>query len=151
MSLIRDSEEADLVELHAQGSQLVKRYRELLDDDSVPPQLRDSLQAVVNEREVQLDRLADRLRARDVLPSDGDPERALLQALGDIFSGELKDGQQTIVDRLIQAESGWAETLKQVCRSDLGNQDRAALDSLRRHIEVTCEALRAARNPPLSG
>ncbi|NKI34659.1 hypothetical protein HFP89_05725 [Wenzhouxiangella sp. XN79A] len=141
MSLIRDDDEACLVELHAQGSELLERYRELLDDEAAPPALAGPLRDVAEARGPQLAALAERLRARDVLPSAGDPDRAFVQVLGDLVGAEAG----TLADRLVEAESRWADTLADARAIDWSADDRAALEALARHIESSRQRFADAR------
>lgn len=141
MSLIRDDNEACLVELYGRGSELLARYRELLDDDGAPAALTEALSAIVTARRDRLDALADRLRARDVLPTAGDPDRAFIEALGDL----LGVGNNAMVDRLLAAETRWAGLLDDADEFDWSDDDRAALDRLGRHIEASIARFDSAR------
>ncbi len=141
MSLIRDDDEACLVELHARGRELLERYRELLDDDGAPAAVAEALSAVVAARSDRLDALAGRLRARDALPSAGDPDRAFIEALGDL----LGSADDALVDRLVEAETRWTGLLDDAGELEWSDEDRAALDRLARHIEASIERFDSAR------
>lgn len=142
MRLIRDDDEACLVELHARGGELLERYRELLDDGGAPSAVSEALAAVVDARPARLDALADRLRARGVLPSAGDPDRAFIEALGDLLGTET----DPLVERLVEAESRWAGVLDEARDRDWSDPDRAVLDRLARHIEASIERFEGARD-----
>lgn len=137
MSLIRGDEEACLVELHAQGAELLERYRELLEDDVPPEAVRRLLRDVISERERCLAALADRLEARDAMPRAGDPDRALVQALADALGAETSN----LIKRLNAAEADWQNTLDRSrdSQGDSGwsREDRQVLDRIADHIAAT--------------
>lgn len=141
MNLIREDDEALLIELHARGSELAERYRELLDGEGVPARMREALAAVVDARSEVLEAVADRLRDRDSLPRAGDPDRAYFGALGDVLGAELG----TLIDRLVQAESSWYETIEEARQLDWAPDDRSAVDAVARHIETSIDRFEGAR------
>jgi hypothetical protein len=141
MNLIREDDEALLIELHARGSELEERYRELLDGEGVPARMREALAAVVDARSAVLEAVADRLRDRDSLPRAGDPDRAYFGALGDVLGAELG----ILIDRLVQAESSWYETIEESRQLDWAPDDRSAVDAVARHIETSIDRFEGAR------
>ena len=144
MSFIRDEEEACLVELHAQGAELVERYRELLEDDVPSPAVAEILRDLVHGRRRCLEALARRLEAREAMPRAGDPDRAFVQALADALGADTS----ALIDRLMAAESAWADTLDRARKasgeSGGSDDDRQVLDRLGRHIDEYRERLQAA-------
>lgn len=144
MSLIRDDEEACLAELHAQGAELVERYRELLEDDVPAPAVAEILRDLVHSRRRCLEALARRLEARDAMPQAGDPDRAFVQALADALGSDTS----ALIDRLIAAESEWQATLERArdsCeRSGWSDDDRQVLDRVDRHIHEVLQRFKDA-------
>ena len=144
MSLIRDDEEAWLAELHGRGTELLERYRELRDDASIElsAELDRALADVIEARRARLGDLAERIRARDALPNAGDPDRAFAQVIGDLLGGAA----DALADRLVDAETRWAETLDRAREVDWDGEDRVVLDALARHIEASRQRFSDARD-----
>ncbi|MBY6203580.1 hypothetical protein [Halomonas denitrificans] len=146
MSLIRDDDEACLMEVHARGAELLERYRELLEDGAPPAGLADALGRVVEARAACLEQLADRLRARGVLPSAGDPDRAWVQASADLLGA---DGT-SLGERLVAAEGRWRDTLDaaldQAVEQSWNDEDAAVLERLSDHMDACMERLKSASN-----
>lgn len=141
MNLIRDEDEALLIELHARGYELLERYRELQAAEGVPDAVVEVLDVVAEARSEVLDALAERLRARGSLPRAGDPDRAFIGALGDLLGAEFG----TLIDRLVEAESRWHETIERAQPLDWDPDDRKAVDAVAHHIRSSIDRFEAAR------
>lgn len=144
MSLIRDDDEACLMEVHARGAELLERYRELLEDGVPSPALADALARVVSDRRACLEQLAERLRSRGVMPSTGDPDRAWVEASADLFGAN----SAALAERLVAAEGRWRETLDaaldQAVDQAWNDADAAVLERLSEHMDDCLERLKAA-------
>ena len=140
MSLIRDDDEACLMEVHARGAELLERYRELLEDGVPSPALADALARVVSDRRACLEQLAERLRSRGVMPSTGDPDRAWVEASADLFGAN----SAALAERLVAAEGRWRETLDVALDQAWNDADAAVLERLSEHMDDCLERLKAA-------
>ncbi len=140
MSLIRDDDEACLMEVHARGAELLERYRELLEDGVPSPALADALARVVSDRRACLEQLAERLRSRGVMPSTGDPDRAWVEASADLFGAN----SAALAERLVAAEGRWRETLDAALDQAWNDADAAVLERLSEHMDDCLERLKAA-------
>lgn len=130
MSLLREPDELRLVDLHAQGDELIERYEALLASTTPPPPLASALRRVIADRRAVLEKLAERLRARDRLPPAGDAERAFFHFLADV-AGTVAERLES---RLLQAEERWGETLAEAQTLSWSAADQAALDELSEHM-----------------
>ncbi len=144
MSLIRDDDEACLMEVHARGAELLERYRELLEDGAPSPGLAEALGRVVSDRRTCLEQLAARLRSRGVLPSAGDPDRAWVEASADLLGADTA----ALGERLVAAEGRWRDTLDaaldQAVEQSWNDEDAAVLERLSEHMDDCIERLKSA-------
>jgi hypothetical protein len=127
MSLIRTPEQTRLAELQAIGSGMLTRYEALQAQDAQP--LVDFLRQLLARRRELLEAVASAAEARGDLPSAGDQAVNEIHALADRFLSGLF-GEQTLYERVANAESSWSDALEKARHLDWHGTERKLLQAL---------------------
>ncbi|MDX1625096.1 MAG: hypothetical protein R3323_01170 [Wenzhouxiangellaceae bacterium] len=137
MSIMRDDHQASLAGLHSDGSELLQRYRDLLEGQQLSEELRVLLRRVLSEREPLMERLREIDRTRGDLPKAGDPERAFLKSLADWVGDRVLDDSAATAERLADAERDWLDDIEEAMDLDWRDDEREVLAALRDHVRET--------------
>lgn len=140
---MRDEHQTCLAKLNSDGSELVERYRDLLDSENLSSELRDAMQSVLSERGAVMERLAELQRGRGELPKAGDPERAFLQSLADWGRDQLLGDPGGTARRLRKAERDWLGLVGEALTLDWEEEEQRVLEDLGEHIVRTMDRLEA--------
>jgi len=143
MSIMRDEHQACLAGLGSYGSELVERYRDLLDSADLSNEICVVLQNVLAERNGMIERLAAMQRARGELPKAGDPELVFLHSIGDWAREQVLGDTGGTVRRLREADKAWLESIEEALELKWNGSEQRALEALREHVVWTIARLEA--------
>lgn len=136
--MLRDERLAQLQEIESRGLELLERYR-TLPDGAREALGRNRVDSVIEERGRRLGALAQRLKAHRDLPSEGNTERAQLEALSDgVLAGA--GGRERLAERLREAERAYLEQIEQAVEASWTDEDSECLRQLAVHVEEVAES-----------